>query len=1066
MMKRGSPTFRTLFVVIALTIGCFCHLSSSCAQSGTKLLDEIRTLNAELLKLNSAGRFGDAIPLALRSLELNEKALGPNHPDVATALNTLALLYDKQGRYSDAEPLFKRALTIDENAFGPDHPEVAISLANLALLYTNQGSYAEAELLHKRALAIRQKALGPDHPDVATSLNNLAALHAIRGRYAEAEPLYKRALAIREKALGPDHRDVANSLHNLAALYTIQGRYTDAELPSKRSLSVNEKVLGPNHPDVAYSLDNLARLYHEQGRYSDAEPLYKRALAIREKTLGPDHRDVANSLNNLAMLYDNQGRYADEKPLHQRSLAILETVLGPDHPEVATSLNNLAALYDTLGLYADAEALHLRALEILIKTLGPNHPDVATSLINLASLYHDQGRDANAEPLFKRALEIQESTLGPNHPAVATSLSNLAVLYTDQGRYAEAESLYQRSLVIREAALGPSHPDVATSLSNLAALYGRQGRYADVETLYKRALEINEDALGPNHPRVTFSLNNLAGLYLTQGRYADAYAAIRPTFANKSSYKYLSFPIILGTQRAKLLTSERSFADSYNVLQFTSSSAAAEALQNLAQRYAASSSELAQLVRRDQDLIAETERLDRALIAAVSKESKQRNQLNEDRMRARLSDIRAERSQISTVLTQRFPDYVALSRPQPLTLKETQALLDDDEAVVAIDIGQKSYIWVVTKTSADWTDIPVSSKMLNDQIATLRQSLTFKVDKPFDAALAYQIYQQTLGPIANRFADKKRILVITNGALTSIPLQVLVTSDPKDKSLRDVDWLVKSVAITIIPSIYSLKTMRTQKPQSTAPKLMIAYADPVFSKRARKEAQNVTLRSMTNFYSGTQIDIPALAETLGQLPSTKDEVTKVAKMLNAPVIDIHTGLEATETAVKQAPLDQYRIVYFATHALVTGDLKAFGKAKAEPALVMSIPDKPTEQDDGLLQASEVSELKLNADWVVLSACNTAASDGTGAEALSGLARAFFYAGARSLVVSHWDVLDDQTAQLMSDLFSISSQNKSLSHGEALRQAQLNTLTKAMDDDDAHPRVWAPFVVVGEPANLN
>jgi CHAT domain-containing protein len=118
---------------------------------------------------------------------------------------------------------------------------------------------------------------------------------------------------------------------------------------------------------------------------------------------------------------------------------------------------------------------------------------------------------------------------------------------------------------------------------------------------------------------------------------------------------------------------------------------------------------------------------------------------------------------------------------------------------------------------------------------------------------------------------------------------------------------------------------------------------------------------------------------------------------------------ATETAVKQAKLDQYRIVYFATHALVAGDLKAFAQAKAEPTLVLTIPEKPTERDDGLLQASEVSELKLNADWVVLSGCNTAASDGVGAEALSGLARAFFYAGARSLIVSHWDV--DSTADV-------------------------------------------------------
>jgi CHAT domain-containing protein len=432
-------------------------------------------------------------------------------------------------------------------------------------------------------------------------------------------------------------------------------------------------------------------------------------------------------------------------------------------------------------------------------------------------------------------------------------------------------------------------------------------------------------------------------------------------------------------------------------------------------------------------------------------------------MRARLSEIQAERSQLETILTQRFPDYVALSSPQPLTLKETQALLSDDEAVVAIDIGDKSYAWIITKTSGEWTDIPASNKTVNDQIATLRQSLTFKIDKPFDAALTYQIYQQTLEPIANRLADKKRISVVTNGALTSIPLQLLIAKDPAGKALKDVDWLVKSYAITVIPSIFSLKTMRAQKPQSTAPNPMIAFADPVFSKTARKEAQKVVLRSMTNFYSGTQIDLAALAESLPQLPSTRDEVLNVAKTLNVSANDIHLGLGATVTAVKTAPLDQYRIVYFATHALVAGFLKDFAQAKAEPALALTVPDKPTDQDDGLLQMSAISELKLNADWVVLSACNTASSDGVGAEALSGLARAFFYAGARSLVVSHWDVLDEETVQLMSDLFRISSQITSLSHGEALRQAQLDMLKNAKSDDDAHPRVWAPFVVVGEPA---
>jgi hypothetical protein len=168
-------------------------------------------------------------------------------------------------------------------------------------------------------------------------------------------------------------------------------------------------------------------------------------------------------------------------------------------------------------------------------------------------------------------------------------------------------------------------------------------------------------------------------------------------------------------------------------------------------------------------------------------------------------------------------------------------------------------------------------------------------------------------------------------------------------------------------------------------------------------------------------------------------------------------------AVKQSKLDDYRIVYFATHALVAGDLQAFAKAKAEPALVFTVPEKTSELDDGLLEASEAAELKLNAGWVVLSACNTASSEEVSAEPLSGLARAFIYAGGKSLVVSNWDVSDDATAKLMSDLFQISENRPNLSHGEMMRQATLDLIDAATTDEDALPRVWAPFVVVGEPA---
>jgi CHAT domain-containing protein len=395
-------------------------------------------------------------------------------------------------------------------------------------------------------------------------------------------------------------------------------------------------------------------------------------------------------------------------------------------------------------------------------------------------------------------------------------------------------------------------------------------------------------------------------------------------------------------------------------------------------------------------------------------------------------------------------------------LQETQRLLADDEALLVFDFDAKSYAWIITRTDADWKELKISASDLDAQVRALRAWLT-DAQQRFAPELAHKIYEATFGAFADKIAPKKRLSIITNGALTSLPPQLLVTKHPSGRRLKEVDWLVRFHAISILPSVASLKVLRGGSQTSSARKPIIAFADPVFSKSARVQAQKAAMRSITSFYRGTQVDVAAIGEYLPQLPGSREEVKEIAAELKADPNDIRLGLAATETAVKQAKLDQYRIVYFATHGLVSGFLEQFAKSKAEPALALTIPDKPNDFDDGLLTASEIAQLKLNADWVVLSACDTAAEEKPGAEALSGLARAFFYAGARSLIVSHWSVSDEATARLMIGTLRASARDPKLSHAEALRQSMLAMIDAAKSDGDANPQLWAPFVVVGEPA---
>ncbi len=357
-------------------------------------------------------------------------------PGASLLLNQTAYYLNERARYVEAESLYRRALAIDEKALGPDHPGVATCLSNLAGLLRNTGRYTEAEPFIRRALAIDEKAYGPDHPDVAVDLNVLAVLLETTNRYPDAEPLYRRALAISEKALGPDHPSVAIRLNNLAQLLQDTNRLDEAEPLMRRALEIDEKSYSPDHPNVAIRLNNLAQLLQDTNRLAEAEPLMRRALAIDENSYGPDHPDVAIDLNNLAQLLQDTNRLAEAELLMRRALAIDENSYGPDHPSIARDLNNLARLLKATNRLAEAESLYRRGLEINEHSYGLDHPAVASNLNNLATLLQATNRLAEAEPLMRRALEIVEKSPGPDHPNTVIVRGNLEALV--RARSAEA----------------------------------------------------------------------------------------------------------------------------------------------------------------------------------------------------------------------------------------------------------------------------------------------------------------------------------------------------------------------------------------------------------------------------------------------------------------------------------------------------------------------------------------------------------------------------------------------------------------------------------------------------
>lgn len=818
------------------------------------------------------------------------------------------------------------------------------------------------------------------------------------------------------------------------------------------------------------------------GKYAEAVALAQGQVESLEKKFGPAHRDVGAALNNLAQLYGNQGRDREAEPLFKRAIAILEKAAGLDSPEIAAALNNLAALYQRQQRYADAEPLFKRALAVREKSLRGDHPDVAQSLNNLATLYEKLGRHGDSEPLFKRALVIYEKAAGPEHPAVATLLNNLGQVGKVQGRYADAEPRIRRSLAIREKVLGRDHPDVARSLNNLADLYERQGRYAEAGPLFERALAIRERAVGPDHPDTAASANNLAAFYQAAGRAADALPLVQRLIGNGRAQLRVALPVLADAQRQQLVPPAKALDDALNVIQRGTQSSAASAVNKLAVRLAAGTDRLAQLVRREQDLASEAETLDKAIVAAVSKERSKRDAASEQRARTRLAAIAAERVSLQKILSVEFPDYAALSNPLPMTTTEIQSLLSGDEAMVLFAVTEKqSYVVAITREGFDWKPIPRGAESLAQKIAAFRRGLDVGKASDasgksglFDLALANELYATLLAPVETLVKDKRSLLVVTSGALTALPFHLLVTEKPAAAipetfaGYRDAAWLLKRQAVSVLPSAASLKTLRVVARKEDSTKPMTGFGDPLFNpglksgdgRRATKTAaRSLATGAYTDFWQGAGVDRARLADALPQLPDTADELNAVARNLGVAASDIHLGEDASETTLKRTPLADYGIIYFATHGLVAGDVKGL----AEPSLVLSIPSQPTELDDGLLTSSEVAQLKLNADWVVLSACNTIAGDKPGAEALSGLARSFFYAGARALLVSHWAVDSEAATRLAISTFDRLKAEPKIGRAEALRQAMLGYLNDASSPRNAYPALWAPFALIGEGA---
>jgi CHAT domain-containing protein len=825
-------------------------------------------------------------------------------------------------------------------------------------------------------------------------------------------------------------------------MFEARGQFHDAELAYRRSSDFKRSAIGDRtkwqnatpedmlrHASDFNSL-NSGRMKAKQGRLAEAEVDVRQALLSQLKAAGKYNPKTPKFVVGLASVLVAEGRYADAEKLYRAALDIQRTLgIGDDSQQTANTLSQLGAV-------------------LVFQRKGKE----------AASVYAELDKAiANWEPGRRQLLELNGSRI--------TAL--YASGQIDHG-LAAAQALVNK----RTTQLGERHFDTADARGTLAVGYALAGRDVDAIREFKAAIPILMAASRENADDDDGTVNAARSQRL---RYTvEAYVGLLARTDNNADAALESFAL----------------ADAIR------GQSVQKALSASSARSAAKDPALAELVRNEQDLGKEINAQLGALNNALASDASDDSVIKATK--ATIDKLRADRAKVRESISKQFPSYAELIDPQPPTVDQIKEALVDGESMLSFYFGRdKSFVWAVPKNgSVAFAAINATSGDIQSKVNKLREALEPQAAMvsdipPFDVALAYDLYSLLLKPVEAGWKQSKGLIVVTNGALGLLPLSLLPTApatinkddDPLFSSYRAVPWLARTHAVSMVPSSASLRTLRNLPPGKPDREELIAFGDPVFSAAQAEEAerdaqspQPTKVADASNTMRGLPlkrrsspkleaVDSAELA-MLPRLPDTADELRSIALALQAdPAKALNLGKQANERVVKTVDLSGFKVLAFATHGLVAGELDGL----TQPALALSAPDVAGVDGDGLLTMEEILALKLDADWVVLSACNTGAASGEGAEAASGLGRAFFYAGTRAILVTNWSVHSQSAKELVADLFKRQADDPKLTRAEALRQAMLALMDgKGYVGTDgktefayAHPLFWAPYSIIGD-----
>jgi CHAT domain-containing protein len=788
-------------------------------------------------------------------------------------------------------------------------------------------------------------------------------------------------------------------------------------------------------------LTKLGRFYNSTHNYAAAEDAYRRALEIQTRVFGPDAEGVGATLIEVALEVSNQARYDEAAALFRRADPIIQrssddVLHARYYSYLALDAANQRKYQDALNYAHESTAIRRKLAEpesaaVAGLGTGSQRVDAKGELVHglrlEAAMALRLGELDDAQAAISEALSIMSEVRDLPLAWRVEALALLGDIDAANHRNFAAERDYNAAVALSRKLFGDTAP-TAQALLKLGRFQAYMHKDADAVAAYRAALEI-------------LVRDQTAQAELVPDQVTPFFDAATALGADDPS------------QRETLAR------DMFRLSQLINSSLTDQTISRASARLATGDPAIEKLIREAQEAERERDTARLALANEQAKPDNERGSIRENELEKRVTDANARASTLQKNLEQAYPTYVSFAAPDVAGLMRLQQFLAHDEAFLTFVVGhQRSYAMLVRHDNFTVRAVELTGDALADAVTKLRRGLMPRLGTvpDFDLAGSYALYKKLIGPVEAQLVGVDHLIVAPTGSLASMPFALLVTQPPAaPRAYASAEWLVRRTAVSEVPSARAFIDLRKARAHvKPAPRPFLGVGNPSFV--GGGESETALDRLAGTCREGGAVPA-ALIRALPPLPESADEVRRVAQRLNADSSAVLLGPAATEANLRRQTLQDYNVLYFATHGLLPGELHC----DSQPGLALSPPsgEAKSADDDGLLDASEVAKLTLNADLVVLSACNTAAGGGRlGGEALAGLAEAFFYAGARTLVASHWQVPSRATATLMTDMFEKLGPRLAGGVAESLRRAQL---ALAGDPATAHPFYWAAFTVIGD-----